>query len=98
MRVEDLERVHDVLVGHAIRRWQRTGAPTSLSLDLDSSDAPTHGQQQFSLFNGHYGTHCGHQIDIFTAGGDLLWAKLLSGTGNVRASARDWFVKLVAAL
>jgi hypothetical protein len=98
MRVEDLERVQGVLVGHAIRGWQRTGAPTSLVLDLDSTDDPTHGQQQFSLFNGHYGTHCYQQIYIFTAEGDLLWAKLLSGTGNVRASARDGLSKVVAAL
>ena len=98
LRVEDLERVQQVLVGHAIRRWQRTGAPTSLVLDLDSTDDPTHGQQQFALFNGHYGTHCYQQIYIFTGEGDLLWAKLLSGTGNVRSSARDGLANVVAAL
>jgi hypothetical protein len=26
-------------------------------LDIDSTDDPTHGQQQFSIFNGAYGQH-----------------------------------------
>jgi len=98
LRVEDLERVQQVLVKHLLRRWHNEGAPKSIVLDLDSTDDPTHGQQQFALFNGHYGTHCYQQIYLFTEGGDLLWAKLLSGTGNVRASARDGLAKVVTAL
>lgn len=27
-------------------------------IDLDPTDDPTYGQQQLSLFNGHYGCHC----------------------------------------
>jgi len=29
-------------------------------LDLDSTDDPTHGQQQLSFFNGAYGQHMYH--------------------------------------
>lgn len=29
-----------------------------ITIDLDSTDNPTHGQQEFSFFNGHYGTWC----------------------------------------
>jgi hypothetical protein len=29
-----------------------------LTVDLDVTDDPTHGAQQLSFFNGHYGTHC----------------------------------------
>ena len=98
LRVEDLEQVQQVLPNHLLRRWHREGAPKSIVLDLDSTDDPTHGQQQFTMFNGHYGTHCYQQVYVFTADGDLLWVKLLSGTANVRASARDGLAKVVAAL
>jgi hypothetical protein len=27
-------------------------------MDLDPSDDPTHGAQQFTFFNGHYGRWC----------------------------------------
>src|SRR5205823_8003848 len=29
-----------------------------ITVDLDVTDDPTHGSQQLSFFNGHYGTHC----------------------------------------
>lgn len=29
-----------------------------ITVDLDVTDDPTHGAQQLSFFNGHYGTHC----------------------------------------
>ena len=30
----------------------------SITLDLDPTDDPTHGQQEFTWFNAHYDTHC----------------------------------------
>ena len=98
LRVQDLEKVQRVLVDHLLRRWRRDGVPASVVLDLDSTDDPTHGQQEFALFNGHYGTHCYQHLFIFTADGDLLWTKLTSGTGNVRSSARDGLAKVVMQL
>jgi hypothetical protein len=29
-----------------------------ITVDMDVTDDPTHGTQQLSFFNGHYGTHC----------------------------------------
>lgn len=29
-----------------------------ITLDMDGTDDPTHGQQEFSCFNGHYDRHC----------------------------------------
>jgi hypothetical protein len=31
---------------------------TRITIDLDPTDDPTHGQQEFTFFNGHYGTWC----------------------------------------
>src|SRR5438445_6513370 len=42
-----------------IRRPPRsTLFPTRRSSDLDATDDPTHGQQEFALFNGYYDTWC----------------------------------------
>jgi hypothetical protein len=41
------------------RQQQRLrGKVRSITIDLDPTADPTHGQQQLSFFNGHYDTHC----------------------------------------
>lgn len=39
-------------------RRRRKGRATRLTIDLDPTDDPTHGQQEFTFFNGHYDTWC----------------------------------------
>jgi DDE family transposase len=34
------------------------GRATRITIDLDPTDDPTHGQQEFTFFNGHYDTWC----------------------------------------
>ena len=49
-------------------------------LDVDSTDDPTHGQQQLSFFNGGYGQHMYHPLLIFERHtGCLLAARLRPG-------------------
>ena len=40
------------------QRRRRRGAPRRSPIDLDPTDDPTHGQQEFTFFNGHYDTWC----------------------------------------
>lgn len=41
------------------RQQQRLrGQARRITIDLDSTDDPTHGQQQFTFFNHHYDTYC----------------------------------------
>jgi hypothetical protein len=42
----------------AQQRRRRHGRATRITLDLDPTDDPTHGQQEFAFFNGHYDTWC----------------------------------------
>ncbi len=42
----------------AQQRRRRHGRATRLTIDLDPTDDPTHGQQEFAFFNGHYDTWC----------------------------------------
>ena len=58
-----------------------------LILDMDSSVSPTHGQQEGSSYNGHFGRTCFHPLFCFNQYGDLERAMLRSG--NVH-SADDW--------
>jgi hypothetical protein len=55
-------------------------------LDLDSTDDPTHGQQQLSFFNGAYGQHMYHAMLIFERHtGCLLAARLRPGNASSHA-------------
>jgi len=58
-----------------------------LILDLDSSVSPTHGDQEGSAYNGHFGCACYHPLSCFNQSGDLERVQLRNG--NVH-SADDW--------
>ena len=40
------------------QRRRLKGRATRITIDLDPTDDPTHGQQAFAFFNGHYDTWC----------------------------------------
>ena len=57
----DLYRLTTTLADVVIAHHQARLAPrrvTRVTLDLDPTDDPTHGQQELAFFNGHYGTWC----------------------------------------
>lgn len=46
----------DTVIGR--QRAQRRGRARLITIDMDPTDDPTHGQQELAFFNGHYGTWC----------------------------------------
>ena len=56
-------------------------------LDMDSSVSPTHGEQEGTAYNGHFGCTCYHPLFMLNQFGDLEQCALRSG--NVH-SADDW--------
>ena len=50
------EELTDVVIQRHARRLRRKAR--RITIDLDPTDDPTHGAQQLSFFNGHYGTFC----------------------------------------
>ncbi len=46
----------EMVIEHHRRRLK--GRATRITIDLDPTDDPTHGQQEFTFFNGHYDTWC----------------------------------------
>ena len=46
----------DLVIEHHRARLQ--GRARRITIDVDPTDDPTHGQQEFTFFNGHYDTWC----------------------------------------
>jgi Transposase DDE domain group 1 len=61
--------------------------PRGVVLDMDSSVSPTHGEQEMSVWNGHYSCTCYHPLFLFNQFGDLERCALRPG--NVH-SADGW--------
>jgi hypothetical protein len=75
------------LSGAWIDRVHRRRPPDGIILDMDSSESPTHGQQEGSTWNGHFRCTCYHPLFVFNQFGDLERCKLRPG--NVH-SAEGW--------
>jgi len=54
-------------------------------LDMDSTEDPTHGQQAFSFYNGHYDSYMYHPLLIFEGNSGVLLASRLR-PGNAMGS------------
>ena len=61
--------------------------PKGIVLDMDSSVSPTHGDQENSVWNGHYACTCYHPLFVLNQFGDLERCALRPG--NVH-SADGW--------
>jgi len=75
------------LSGRWIDRVHSRRPPKGVVLDMDSSVSPTHGEQEKSVWNGHYGCTCYHPLFVFNQFGDLERSALRPG--NVH-SADGW--------
>src|SRR3712207_1214739 len=83
------------LSGAWIDRVHTRRTPDGIILDMDSSESPTHGQQEDSAYNGHFGCTCYHPLFLFNQFGDL--ERCLLRPGNVH-SADDWRSVLVPVI
>jgi hypothetical protein len=75
------------LCGRWVSQANRRSKTKELILDMDSSESPTHGQQEGSAYNGHFECTCYHPLFCFNQFGDLEQAMLREG--NVH-SADNW--------
>jgi hypothetical protein len=83
---ENLAALAD-LSGQWIDKVHDRHPPTKIILDMDSSVSPTHGDQEGTAYNGHFGCTCYHPLFLFNQFGDLERSSLRPG--NVH-SADDW--------
>ncbi|MFZ1963603.1 MAG: IS1380 family transposase [Roseiarcus sp.] len=75
------------LSGQWIDKVHARRPPKGVVLDMDSSVSPTHGEQEMSVWNGHYECTCYHPLFVFNQFGDLERCALRPG--NVH-SADGW--------
>ncbi len=75
------------LSGRWIDRIHERRSIGEIILDVDSSESPTHGEQEGSAWNGHFGKTCYHPLFCFNQFGDL--ERTMLRPGNVH-SAKDW--------
>ncbi len=75
------------LSGIWIDRVHARKPPKVIVLDMDSSVSPTHGEQEGTAYNGHFGCTCYHPLFVFNQFGDLERSALRPG--NVH-SADGW--------
>jgi len=93
-------RCNDLLCEQFIRLCgQQVRQRGEILLDLDSTDDPTHGQQQLSFFNGAYGQHMYHPMLVFERHtGCLLAARLRPGNASSHARIVPMLLRLVPCL
>ena len=63
---------------------------------MDSSISETHGAQEGSAYNGHFGCTCYHPLFVFNQFGDLEWCSLRPGNAHSAADWRDVLKPVVA--
>jgi len=63
---------------------------------MDSSVSETHGAQEESAYNGHFGCTCCHPLFVFNQFGDLERCSLRSGNVHGAADWRDMLAPAVA--
>jgi len=62
---EEIEKLNKFLTDTYIKSVKAKGkCPDTITLDIDSTDAKTHGYQQMSLFHGYYGATIYHPLLI----------------------------------
>jgi len=67
--------------------------PRGIVLDMDSSVSPTHGEQEMSVWNGHYACTCYHPLFVFNQFGDLERCALRAGnvhSARTTCSSLSW--------
>lgn len=75
---KDIYRLAKTFVEQFIAGYSKE--PEIIVLEMDHSEDQTHGQQEFSFYNGYYGSHCYLPLFIFEGlSGHLVTAVLRTG-------------------
>ena len=82
-----------------LRQRSAADAPRKILLDFDSTDDPTHGEQEGSYYHGYYEQHMYHPLLVFDGEtGQLVTAVLRAGNTHSSRSAVAILKRIVARL
>jgi hypothetical protein len=104
-----LSRFENAVTGRELNRLTRayeqdyldTLEPTTdlVVLDIDSTDDPTHGDQQLAFFHGFYDQHMFHPLLVFDAlSGQLITALLRPGRAHAAKGATTILTRLIRGI
>lgn len=94
----DLWRALERLRDQYLLKLKRSGR-RQVVLDLDSTDDPTHGQQEFTFYHGYFKSHVYHPLLIFDAeSADLVTALLRAGNRGAAYRAVPVLARLIPAI
>ena len=92
---KDLFRIGEWFCDSYLKRRKKS-KPKKITLDVDSTHDPTHGQQELSFYHGFYREHIYHPLLIFDADtGDLITALLRPGNRGAAAGVVSVLKRLV---
>ena len=94
---KDVYRLTTAMVDQFIAGYAEP--PAAIVLDLDHSDDPTYGQQEFAFYNHHYQNHCYLPLFVFEGTSHaLVTAYLRPGTRPTGAENAMILVRLLSYL
>ena len=92
-------QIAKVLFELYVSQREKDGAPERVLLDFDSTDDPTHGEQEGSYYHGYYGQHIYHPLLVFDGeSGHLITALLRAGNTHASHSSVAILKRIVGAL
>jgi hypothetical protein len=92
-------RLAQALLALYVRERGRHGVPERILLDADSTDAPTHGDQEGSAYHGYYRQHQYHPLLLFDGDTDqLISAVLRPGTAHASHGIVAILTRVVQAI
>jgi len=96
---KDCLRIARALAELYVRERGKDGAPSRVLLDLDSTDDPTHGDQEGSRYHGYYGQHMYHPLLVFDGEtNQLITAVLRPGNSHAGRGAVGVLRRIVGRL
>ncbi len=94
---KELYKMAKVFVDNFIKSYD--SPPESIILDCDDTNAITHGQQQFSLFNTYYGDYCYMPLHIYEGlSGKLITTILKPGRRSKSVDVFSILKRLISYL
>lgn len=83
-----MSHLKELLVAFEQRWVDGLAADTEvIVLDIDTTDDPTHGEQQLTFFHGYYDHHIYHPVLLFDGDGELVSAILRPGNTHAARGA-----------
>ena len=93
------QRLADALLRHYLEQRAARGMPAQILLDIDSTDDPTHGNQEGTRYHGYYRQHMYHPLLIFDGEtNQLISARLRPGNAHASWELLPELERIVAAI